>query len=221
MQPDSMILKLFKTSLFQALLASAVVLTAGGIVRGEDAQPAKVDESPWWDSKWPTRKQITIDAGDKGVLIAEPIGTTAVLVRLHDGNLNFLGAKEDGSDVRFVADDGKMALKHHIEKWDALLNEAYVWVQVPELKPSAATNIWLYYGNTADTTPAAAAKETFDGDTTLVFHFANTISASTDSSASGVKAEGVPPPAAGSLVAGGLRLLGQTAVTVPAVVKVE
>jgi biopolymer transport protein ExbB len=207
---------LFKTTLLRALLATAAVCTTGAIVRAEDAKPAKGDVSPWWDSKWPTRKKVTIDLSDKGVAIAEPVGTTAVLVRLHDGNFNFLAAKEDGSDLRFVADDGKTALKHHIEKWDTLLNEGYVWVQVPEIKPSAAVNIWLYYGNTADVTPPVAAKETFDADTTLVYHFADTISAASDSSASGVKAEGVPAPAAGSLVSGGLRLLGQTAFTLPA-----
>lgn len=211
-----MILKLLKSSLFQLVLAATVVCATGGIVRAEDAKPAKADESPWWDSKWPTRKKLTIDTSDKGAVIAEPIGTSAVLVRLHDGNFGFLAGKEDGSDVRFVANDGKTVLKHHIEKWDTLLNEGYAWVQVPDLKPSAATTIWLYYGNTADATPAAATKESFDADTVAAFHFANTISAANDASASGLKAEGVPPPAAGSLVSGGLRLLGQTAITLPA-----
>lgn len=212
--------KLFKTTLLKALLAAIAACSTGAMVRAEDAKPAKGDVSPWWDSKWPTRKKVTIDLSGKGVTIAEPVGTTAVLVRLHDGNFNFLAAKEDGTDVRFVTDDGKTALKHHIEKWDTLLNEAYVWVQLPDLKPSAAVTVWLYYGNTADATPAVAAKETFDADTTLALHFGDALTAATDSSASAVKVEGVPSPSA-SLIAGGLRLLGLTSITVPAAPQLE
>ena len=69
-----------------------------------------------------------------GAPIADPIGTTAILIRLHDGNFRFAEAKEDGSDIRFVADDEKTLLSYHIEKYDALLNEAFVWVKLPDLK---------------------------------------------------------------------------------------
>ena len=172
-------------------------------------------EANWWDAKWPTRKKIDIDTSGKGVAIAEPIGTTAVLVRLHEGVFSFMSAKEDGSDLRFVADDHKTPLKHHVEKWDSLLNEAYVWVQVPDLKPASTTSIWLYYGNTEATAPEAA-KETYEPNTTLVYHFADAAKAGTDSSPTGASAEGAPPPAAGSLIGNGLRLFGQTPVKVPA-----
>ena len=176
---------------------------------------AAAAETNWWDAKWPTRKKIEIDTTGKGVAIAEPIGTTAVLVRLHEGTFSFLSAKEDGSDLRFVADDGKTVLKHHVEKWDSLLNEAYVWVQVPDLKPASATSIWLYYGNTEAPAPEAA-KETYEANTVLVYHFADASKAGTDSSPTGANAEGTPPPAAGSLIGGGLRVFGQTPIKVPA-----
>src|SRR5687768_5799051 len=54
----------------------------------------------WWDEEWTIRKKITIDTA----AIAQPVGASAVLVRLHDGNYQFLNAKEDGSDIRFVAE---------------------------------------------------------------------------------------------------------------------
>lgn len=217
-----MLLNSVKTLVFQSLLASAALLAFANAdtARAEAAEKSKGDESPWWDSKWPTRKKITLDTSDKGASITDAVGKTAVLVRLHDGNFSFLAAKEDGGDVRFVADDGKTLLKHHIEKWDTLLNEGYVWVQVPEIKASAKATIWLYYGNTADATPAPAPKETYDPDTTLVYHFADTAKSATDSSASGAAAEGVPAPL-GSLIAGGVRLAGQTAITVPAAAPLE
>ena len=180
------------------------------------ASTALAAESNWWNPAWTIRKKIDIDTSGKGLAIAEPIGTTAVLVRLHDGVFSFMSSKEDGSDLRFVADDHKTVLKHHVEKWDSLLNEAYVWVQVPDLKPATASAIWLYYGNTTAAVPVDPAKETYEANTTLVYHFADAAKAGTDSSPTGANAEGTPPPAAGSLVAGGLRVFGQTAIKVPA-----
>lgn len=180
------------------------------------ASTALSAESNWWNPAWTIRKKIDIDTSGKGLAIAEPIGTTVVLVRLHDGVFSFMSSKEDGSDLRFVADDHKTVLKHHVEKWDSLLNEAFVWVQVPDLKPAAATAIWLYYGNTTEAVAVDPAKETYEANTTLVYHFADAAKAGTDSSTTGANAEGTPPPAAGSLVAGGLRVFGQTAIKVPA-----
>jgi biopolymer transport protein ExbB len=139
-----------------------------------------------------------------------------VLVRLHEGVFSFMSSKEDGSDLRFTADDHKTVLKHHVEKWDSLLNEAYVWVQVPDLKPAAATAIWLYYGNTTEAVAVDPAKESYDENTVLAYHFADASKAGTDSSATGANAEGTPPPAAGSLIGGGLRVFGQTPIKVNA-----
>lgn len=172
------------------------------------------EEKNWWNPAWTIRKKIDIDTTGKGVAVAEPIGTTAVLVRLHEGVFSFMSSKEDGSDLRFTADDHKTVLKHHVEKWDSLLNEAYVWVQVPDLKPAAATTIWLYYGNTTEAVTADPSKETYDENTALVYHFADASKAGTDSSATGANAEGTPPPAAGSLIGGGLRVFGQAPIKV-------
>src|ERR1700748_748591 len=96
----------------------------------------------WWNDDWQLRKKITIDASASGANITDPIGTTPVLIRLHVGNFRFGSAKDDGSALRFVAGDDKTPLKHHIEKYDALLGEALVWVAVPNLQPGAKTEIW-------------------------------------------------------------------------------
>ncbi|MCE9519018.1 MAG: DUF2341 domain-containing protein [Verrucomicrobia bacterium] len=179
------------------------------------AQPVHAAESPWWNHEWTLRKKITIDTSDKGVAISDAIGGAALLIRLHDGDFDFASGKEDGSDLRFVTDDGKTVLKHHIEKWDTLLNEGYVWVRVPEIKPSGTSVIWLYYGNQGEAKNAGDAKGTYDADTALVYHFADTATVAADSSASGLALQNAMPPVAGSLAGGGQRLLGQTAVTIP------
>src|SRR5476649_355818 len=105
----------------------------------------------WWNADWTSRKKITIDTGASGVPIAEAIGTTPVLVRLHDGNFPFTAAKSDGSDLRFIAGDDKTPLAFHIEKFDSLLNEAFMWVNVPDLKPGAQTTFCFYYDNAGAT----------------------------------------------------------------------
>lgn len=168
----------------------------------------------WWDAKWPTRKLITLDASDKGVSISDPIGTAPVLIRLHDGNFSFLSAREDGSDLRFIAADGKTLLKHHIEKWDSLLNEAYVWVQVPDIAPKTTTTFWLYYGNVTDAASIADSKATYDAATVAAFHFADAASVGKDSTTSALALEGTTPPGAG-VIGSGERLLGQAAITLP------
>ena len=99
----------------------------------------------WWDAAWPARKSITVDTTPTGANITEAIGGATVLVRLYEANYP-AGAKEDLSDLRFVSGDNTTLLPFHVEKIDAMLGEAYVWVKVPEVKPNAKTPIWMYYG---------------------------------------------------------------------------
>jgi biopolymer transport protein ExbB len=167
----------------------------------------------WWNKEWTARKKFTLDTST----IPDPIGTAAVLVRLHDGNHQFLAGKDDGSDLRFIAADEKTPLAHHVERFDSLLNEAFVWVKVPDLKPGTPATFWLYYGNT--TGQAARTddpKGTYDEDTVLVYHFAENNAAPADSSAGGNKAEAAGTGVVGSLIGGGLRFSGQNSVTIPA-----
>src|SRR3974390_3039492 len=148
----------------------------------------------WGNDQWSLRKKITIDTGPSGAGVTDPIGTTPILVRLHVGNFRFGAAKEDGGDLRFVAADDKTPLKHHVEKYDSLLGEALVWVSVPDLKPGAKNEIWLYYGNPK--APAAVdAKGTYDADTVLVYHFADRGTPAQDSSAWANSAQTVVPGA--------------------------
>ena len=89
-------------------------------------------EGAWWDNAWTMRKKITLDTGATGAGIATPIGTTTVLVRLSDANFQFAYAKEDGADLRFVAEDNKTLLPYHVERWDTVFNEGIVWVKVTD-----------------------------------------------------------------------------------------
>jgi biopolymer transport protein ExbB len=186
-------------------LAALAVLTAG-------ATPAWA----WWDSGWTLRKMITIDTSQTGAPISGPIGGVPVLIRLHDGDFQFGAAKSDGSDLRFVAADDKTLLPFHIEKFDSLLDEAFVWVNVPDLKPDSKTSFWLYYGNSGPkAVKVESAKDTYDSDTVLVYHFNESGQPAYDFSGQGNNAENAGIPASDSMIGTGMRLDGKTAVTIP------
>lgn len=188
-----------------------------GLTLGMTFLPGKAHA--WWNDDWSERKKITLDTGASGADISDPIetasGTRPVLVRLHVGNFKFEKAKQDGSDLRFVAGDDKTPLKYHVEKFDGLLGEAFVWVAVPDLKPGAQTNLFVYYGN-AKADAAEDAKGTYDADQVLVYHFAERGTPAHDFSAWNNNAQTAGLPADGSLIAQGLKLDGQTTVTLPA-----
>lgn len=136
-----------------------------------------------WNADWKQRVKIGLNTTAEGVPIAAGVDNVPVLVRLHTGNFQFVEAKPDGSDLRFIAGDDKTPLKHHIEKFDSLNELALVWVQVPKLLPgSKAEFIWLYYGNQGAAV-ADDAKGTYDATQALVYHFSEREAAPQDSTA--------------------------------------
>src|SRR5215831_10235513 len=171
----------------------------------------------WWDGQWSIRKKITIDLSPQATGIKDSVGDAVLLVRLHDGNFQFSAAKEDGSDIRFIAADGKTPLTFHIERYDPLLAEAFVWVKIPELKAGVQTAFWLYYGNSGSkATRVDDPKGTYEPDTVLEYHFAEHGQPATDASAAGNNASNAGTPVDGSLIGGGVRLDGSNAIVVPA-----
>ncbi len=174
------------------------------------------DAGAWWNEQWTVRKKITLDTTAAGGAISEPVGTATVLVRLYEGNFQFGTARDDGSDIRFIAADDKTPLKYHIEKYDSTLYEAFVWVKLPDVKPGAQVTFWLYSGNASEQAARGDdAKGSYDSDTLLVYHFGESGSAPADVTAGGHNAENAGVPAGGSQIAGGLRFAGQTGVAIP------
>src|SRR6478609_4703258 len=187
------------------ILPSALLLA--GAAFAADAEKA------WWNPAWTQRQPLTLDTG--AATVTEAPGGATVLVRLFDGNFQFTSAREDGSDLRFVAADGKTLLPHQIESYDSLLNEAFVWVKLPAVNPASKETIHLYFGNADAAMPAPPkAADAFDSDTALVYHFAGRGSAPADTTSHGNNAETAATTAEGSLIGNGLRLAGNP-VTIP------
>lgn len=169
----------------------------------------------WWNEEWSLRKQLTLDTSATGANVIDPIGTSPLLVRLHSGNFRFEAAKPDGSDLRFVAGDDKTPLEHHVEHYDSLLGEALVWVSVPDIQPGATMNLWMYYGNEKAPAPSDPSA-TYDSSTQLVYHFAERGTPAIDVSAWKNNAQSAGQAAEGAIIGTGLRLDGQTPLTLPA-----
>ncbi len=173
-------------------------------------------KSPWWNKDWTQRSSITIDTNSSNISASDISGATTVLVRLHDGNFQFASAREDGSDIRFVAADGKTILAHQIEKYDSLLNEAYIWVNITDFKSASAGGCYVYYSNSTD--PIAETVKSSDAyakDSTLVYHFAEMGVAPVDATTNGNNAETTANTSEGSIIGNGLRLLGDAAISIP------
>lgn len=167
-------------------------------------------ETPWWNPAWTVRRTLSINA-PTARLPGDP-GASPVLVRLSDANFTFDLARDDGSDLRFTAEDGTV-LPHQIERWDRTLNEALVWVRVDGLTATGATQVLLYSGNPGEAAAPRPAAETWDAATGGVWHFSESEGTPVDASAGAAPAEGSGIPVAGALVAGGLRFTGQNGVT--------
>jgi len=182
---------------------------------GTTAASHAADAAAWWNKEWTQRNLFTLDTGGDGAGLTGSAGSATVLVRLHDGNFAFTAAKEDGSDLRFIAADGKSELAYQIESYDPLLNEAFVWVKLPEVKGGEKQAITLYYGNAS---AAAAGKpgDAQDGDSVLVYHFGTRGGNPADATANGNNSTTPATIAEGSLIGNGLRLNGAAPLVIPA-----
>ncbi len=140
-----------------------------------------------------------------------------MLLRLHDGTFRFDAAKEDGSDIRLVAEDGKTLLPYHLEKYDPLLNEAFVWVKVPDLQPNAQRTLWLYYGNAGPkATPVADAKGSWAPEVVLAYHFGERGAPAADATGHGLASAQPVSPVDGALIGGGAKLEAGKTLALPA-----
>lgn len=198
---------IIKNTRISTLLVLLLVLGVSGV---------QAEEAAWWNKEWTLRKKVTIDTAADGVALKGDVGGQTVLVRLHEGNFQFALAHEDGSDIRFVAEDGKTLLGFHLEKFDPLFGEGFAWVRVPEIKSGGQTSFWLYYGGSDKISADGAAdlKKSYDSDTVLDYHFSGQ-GAPVDFTGNGNDAKNGGLAAEGSLIGAGLRLDGKTTVGLP------
>jgi len=123
-------------------------------------------EAAWFNNSWHYRKQLTFNNADQ----SDNLTDFPVMVKLTSANFLFSKAKSSGEDVRFTDSDGETLLKYEIEKWDADNEEAIIWVKVPQIDGSSATDsIYIYYGN-AEASDGQDAENVWNSDYEMVQH---------------------------------------------------
>ncbi len=160
----------------------------------------------WWNDEFSQRTKIVLNTGAQGVTTAQAVSAFPLVVRLHSGNFDFLAAREDGGDLRFVAGDDKTPLAYRIEKFDPINELALVWVQVPSVAPNSDKNaLYVYAGKASAVTDNAG--NVFDAVTLLAVHFDDLPSQGTSHDGT-IKATGAVVPQVNALLAGGAVLSG-------------
>ena len=141
----------------------------------------------WWNKDWAMRMKITADASPTAANITEPIGRAPILVRLHAGNFDFSGTREDGGDLRMISGDDKTPLHYHVEKFSQKDQVALVWVDLPDMAPGTVAPFFVYWGN-ANAADGSDPRGTFDPDTLLVYHFSEENGLPKDTTGFGINA---------------------------------
>lgn len=187
---------------FSFLFAAMVMHPLAALAAGDD---------------WIGKNKITINTGESGAATQQVLPQGVVLVRLHSGNFLFADVKMDGSDIRFMAEDGKTPLKYQVEKFDPINDLALIWVQVPNLKPASGDGFfWMNYGN-EKIGNGEDGKALFDVNQVAAFHFSEKEGAPQDQTAYGnhVSKFGATRNT-GSLIGSGAAFDGAGGMTIPA-----
>ena len=122
---------------------------------------------------WAHKQKITLDNTATGANLQQGVAQFPLAIRLHSGNFTFTEAKPDGSDLRFLAADGKTPLKFHIEKFDAANELLMAWVQVPKLTAAARSDSLIMEWGNPEANSSADAKGTYDAAQIFVLHFSD------------------------------------------------
>lgn len=97
---------------------------------------------PWWDATFARRRQLLLSNPHDEEMIDFP-----VLVALDATRIDYGVAQPDGTDLRFIDEDGTTELAYEIEAWDPT-GTSFVWVRVPAIAASSEDDyVAMYYGN--------------------------------------------------------------------------
>ncbi len=146
-----------------------------------------VNTPPWYNASWAKRKAFTID--HTKVSGGSALTNFAVLLSRTDADLKTVAygggmGTPDATDIFLTAADGVLPLDYELETYDGTNGQIAVWVRIPSLSNTADTTIYLYYGNSSASNHENKAG-VWDGNYSLVMHFASTATLGSDSTANG------------------------------------
>jgi hypothetical protein len=93
---------------------------------------------------WTHRRKLTFKNSQQ----TQDLKSFPLLVVFQQGSrIDYTKTRNAGQDIRFTDEDGTTVIPHEIERWDEQ-GKSYVWVGVPQIDGSSATDhIWVYYGH--------------------------------------------------------------------------
>jgi hypothetical protein len=114
---------------------------------------------------WNYSRKLHLNTTASGAGVSGTVTDFPLLIRLSSENFTFNQAKGDGSDIRFGKADNA-PLPYEIERWDAVNQEAEIWVTADTIYGNdSSQGIVMYWGNATavDNSNAAAVFDTADG----------------------------------------------------------
>ncbi len=114
---------------------------------------------------WKFSRRLVLNTTASGAGISGNVTNFPVLVRLTQGNFAFSGAAAGGNDIRFAKADGT-PLAFQIERWDAGLMQAEIWVGVDTVFGNNGSQfITMHWGNAgaSGTSDGSAVFDTLNG----------------------------------------------------------
>jgi hypothetical protein len=114
---------------------------------------------------WNYSQRLFLNTTPGGADVSGDVYNFPVLVRLTNTNFIFNEAGTKGTDVRFTKTDGSL-LPYEIERWDAQLQQAEIWVRVDTIHGNDHVHsITMYWGNAnaAVVSNSAAVFDTSNG----------------------------------------------------------
>jgi hypothetical protein len=110
---------------------------------------------------WKYSKKLYFNTTASGAQVSGNVPGFPALIRLTKSNFNFAQARADGGDVRFSSTDTSFA-PYEIERWDASLQQAELWVKVDTVYGNDSIHsIAMYWGN-GGATSASNSQAVFD-----------------------------------------------------------
>jgi Concanavalin A-like lectin/glucanases superfamily/Domain of unknown function (DUF2341) len=112
-------------------------------------------------SAWNNSQKVFLNTATSGAGVPENMYNFPVLLRLTKLNFDFLSARTNGSDVRFIKADNT-ALPYQIERWDAVNGFAEIWVGVDTVFGNNNTQYFTMLWGNSDAVDASNSGAVFD-----------------------------------------------------------
>ncbi|NLE02646.1 MAG: DUF2341 domain-containing protein [Fibrobacter sp.] len=110
---------------------------------------------------WLHSRRIYLNTSPTGADVKFDVFNFPLLIRLNENNFDFITAKSNGEDIRFVKEDNS-PLMFQIERWDIIDNRAEIWVKIDTVHGNDSTQYIIMLWGNLDAKGTANSEAVFD-----------------------------------------------------------